>query len=220
MSKEQQTSQLGGVRTRARLAGLFFLLPLVSTLGLRADDIKATVAACGRPTRENAVGDKMWTLLYMRRGVYMDYEKVEGQWHWVMAIDTKEMTEISKLDLFRRMPCTKKLVEASEARPKSSPIVETANTTTAPSSNGSGMAGMFVFAIIVGAMAMTLAGRKEKQQAMAALADVPVKCPYCGSPQVHAEKRGWKLTTGLIGSGKVLITCMRCGKRFKPGHGA
>src|ERR1019366_2699786 len=47
-----------------------------------------------------------------------------------------------------------------------------------------------------------------------------VVCPRCGSDQVHAEKRGWRWTTGFIGSGKILITCLRCGNRFEPGSGA
>jgi hypothetical protein len=45
-------------------------------------------------------------------------------------------------------------------------------------------------------------------------------CPYCSSEQIHAEKRGWKLTTGLIGSRKIIITCLDCGKQFKPGQKA
>lgn len=46
-----------------------------------------------------------------------------------------------------------------------------------------------------------------------------IKCPQCGSNQVHAGQRGWKWTTGIIGSGKVIITCLRCGHQFKPGEG-
>jgi uncharacterized membrane protein YvbJ len=48
-------------------------------------------------------------------------------------------------------------------------------------------------------------------------ADDQVKCPRCGSAQIHAEKRGWRLTTGFIGSSKIWITCLKCGHRFKPG---
>ena len=44
-----------------------------------------------------------------------------------------------------------------------------------------------------------------------------VKCPECGSSQVHAEKRGWKWTTGVIGSGKIMLTCLRCGHQQRPG---
>jgi hypothetical protein len=44
-----------------------------------------------------------------------------------------------------------------------------------------------------------------------------VKCTKCGSTQIHAEKRGWRITTGFIGSSKIFITCLKCGNRFKPG---
>lgn len=46
-----------------------------------------------------------------------------------------------------------------------------------------------------------------------------VLCPKCGSAQIHAEKRGWKWTTGVFGSGMVFITCLKCGRKFKPGEG-
>ena len=46
-----------------------------------------------------------------------------------------------------------------------------------------------------------------------------IGCPKCGSSQVHADQRGWSYMTGFIGSGKILITCLRCGCRFKPGEG-
>jgi hypothetical protein len=47
--------------------------------------------------------------------------------------------------------------------------------------------------------------------------DEAVKCPECGSAEVHAEKRGWRLTTGFFGSGKIVLTCLKCGHTFKPG---
>jgi hypothetical protein len=50
-----------------------------------------------------------------------------------------------------------------------------------------------------------------------ATSDDIVKCTKCGSTQIHAEKRGWKLTTGPIGSGKIYITCLKCGNKFRPG---
>lgn len=46
-----------------------------------------------------------------------------------------------------------------------------------------------------------------------------VKCPKCGSSQIHAEKRGWNFVTGKFGSGKIIITCLKCGHKFKPGEG-
>jgi len=44
-----------------------------------------------------------------------------------------------------------------------------------------------------------------------------VKCPKCGSDQIHAEKRGWSFWTGFFGSGKIVITCLSCGHKFEPG---
>ncbi|MDB5457960.1 MAG: hypothetical protein JWP92_3545 [Caulobacter sp.] len=49
--------------------------------------------------------------------------------------------------------------------------------------------------------------------------DAPVKCPSCESPQIHAEKRGWTWMSGLIGGSKIMLTCLRCGHRFRPGEG-
>jgi hypothetical protein len=43
-----------------------------------------------------------------------------------------------------------------------------------------------------------------------------VQCPFCHSTQVQAGKRGWKWTTGYIGSGKIVMTCLSCGKKFNP----
>lgn len=40
-----------------------------------------------------------------------------------------------------------------------------------------------------------------------------VKCPKCGSVRIHAEKRGWSLTTGM---NKIVLTCLQCGYQFKP----
>ena len=45
-----------------------------------------------------------------------------------------------------------------------------------------------------------------------------VQCPRCNSTQVHAGKRGWKLFSGFIGSSNVIITCLECGKQFRPGE--
>ena len=40
-------------------------------------------------------------------------------------------------------------------------------------------------------------------------------CPRCGSNRVQAGKRGWKWTTGFIGSGSTVFRCQQCGKTFK-----
>lgn len=61
-----------------------------------------------------------------------------------------------------------------------------------------------------------------------------IVCPKCGSNQLTANKKGFSGTkavggailtggigilAGTIGSNNILITCLACGKRFKPGEG-
>jgi hypothetical protein len=48
------------------------------------------------------------------------------------------------------------------------------------------------------------------------MSDDNVKCPKCRSTQIHAEKRVWNIWTGLIGSGEIRVTCLKCGNKFKP----
>lgn len=45
-----------------------------------------------------------------------------------------------------------------------------------------------------------------------------IVCPRCGSTQYHAGTRGFSLITGFIGSGKTVLTCLKCGHRWKPGR--
>lgn len=60
-----------------------------------------------------------------------------------------------------------------------------------------------------------------------------IKCPKCGSTQITANKKGFGLGkavvgtvltggllgagAGLLGSNKVVITCLKCGHQWKPG---
>ena len=59
-----------------------------------------------------------------------------------------------------------------------------------------------------------------------------IQCPKCGSNQLHASKKGFSgkkavagavltggvgLLAGTIGSNKIQITCLACGRTFKPG---
>lgn len=46
-----------------------------------------------------------------------------------------------------------------------------------------------------------------------------VLCPKCGCSKIHAEKRGYTWLTGFIGSGRIVVTCLKCGHKFKPGEG-
>lgn len=42
-------------------------------------------------------------------------------------------------------------------------------------------------------------------------------CPKCYSTDLSANKRGWKMSTGLIGRNKIVVTCLKCGNKFKAG---
>lgn len=41
-----------------------------------------------------------------------------------------------------------------------------------------------------------------------------VRCPKCGSTQIQLQKRGWTLTTGLMGSNKNERVCLNCLYKF------
>lgn len=41
-----------------------------------------------------------------------------------------------------------------------------------------------------------------------------VKCPKCGSTQIEIKKRGWKITTGFLGSSKNERVCVNCLHKF------
>lgn len=64
------------------------------------------------------------------------------------------------------------------------------------------------------------AKKREQEELKAKLAKMDEEgtpyCPKCYSTALSANKRGWKLTTGFIGSGKIILTCMKCGHKFKP----
>lgn len=58
--------------------------------------------------------------------------------------------------------------------------------------------------------------KQEKERLKQLKKDHIPFCPKCKSTSIHAEKRGWKLTTGFIGSSKIIITCLNCGHKWKP----
>jgi len=61
-----------------------------------------------------------------------------------------------------------------------------------------------------------------------------IKCPKCGSTNVHADKKGFSTgkavvgtlvgnpvvgaIAGTLGSNKIIMTCLNCGYNFKPGE--
>lgn len=46
--------------------------------------------------------------------------------------------------------------------------------------------------------------------------DERVKCPKCGSLSVGTGSRGWNIWTGMIGSGKTVNRCGKCGYTWSP----
>lgn len=76
-------------------------------------------------------------------------------------------------------------------------------------------------------------GYKEYKEYRDSRGSRQVGCPRCGSTQITANKKGFSLgkalvgsavtlplgaVTGMIGKNKILITCLSCGKQFKPGR--
>ena len=41
-----------------------------------------------------------------------------------------------------------------------------------------------------------------------------IKCPHCGCTHYTIMHRGWKVTTGFLGSSKPVRVCNRCMKKF------
>lgn len=61
-----------------------------------------------------------------------------------------------------------------------------------------------------------------------------LRCPKCDSTQLTSNKKGFSarkavagaivaggigITAGAIGGNKIIITCLKCGRQFKPGEG-
>ena len=51
-----------------------------------------------------------------------------------------------------------------------------------------------------------------------------IRCPKCASTQISANKRGFSigkalvfLPAGFVGMNKVVVTCLNCGHKWKPG---
>ena len=44
----------------------------------------------------------------------------------------------------------------------------------------------------------------------------PLSCPKCNSQSISTNRRGWKLTTGFLGSSKMINTCQHCGYQWNP----
>jgi hypothetical protein len=88
------------------------------------------------------------------------------------------------------------------------------------------LANFFIFttclSMVGGALGAKLVGHATGQFVVfpSGAQEEDVKCPNCGSINVHAEKRGWNVLTGFIRSGRIVITCLKCGHKFRPGQGS
>jgi ribosomal protein S27E len=51
------------------------------------------------------------------------------------------------------------------------------------------------------------------------MSDDKVRCPKCGSDQIHAERRGVDYWTGILFKSQIVVTCLACGHKFLPGQG-
>ena len=65
------------------------------------------------------------------------------------------------------------------------------------------------------------------------MADDKIKCPHCGSEQIHSDKKGFSTgkavagtlvggvligaAVGAAGQNKIKLTCLKCGKQFNIG---
>lgn len=45
-----------------------------------------------------------------------------------------------------------------------------------------------------------------------------IQCPKCNSEQIHAEKRGWHPLWGIVGMNRIVLTCLKCAHKFRPGN--
>jgi DNA-directed RNA polymerase subunit RPC12/RpoP len=225
-------SYVGGLQRMKTLAAALLLLATSAVSAGQAtevptryaDDVKATIAACGKPTwRAPISGDTTghsWILYYQRKGVDLIYNKVDEQWQWQFADDHQQTVLFSNYQLLTRMPCMKKVLDArgETAAPSPAPAETTSVGSRGESTNEGGPGLLFVGGVLIVLIIGVNATKAYNRKTLAAMPDVPVKCPYCGSTQVHAGARGFKWTTGLLGSGKVRLTCLRCGRQFKPGQ--
>ena len=56
----------------------------------------------------------------------------------------------------------------------------------------------------------------EGQKAVESQNNNQVKCPKCGCTDIGVANRGYSIVTGLIGSGKSMNVCKKCGHKWKP----
>ena len=55
---------------------------------------------------------------------------------------------------------------------------------------------------------------EKKHQQIRISKDGKVMCPKCGCTEIQIKNRGFKITTGFLGSGKPERVCVKCLNRF------
>jgi hypothetical protein len=159
--------------------------------------------------------DGEYRIEYQKRSLWLKFRQGEKGWRWYDAFDDNTLDHLNSSQLAKRLPCAKKMLALNAASPAShTPDEHKTPSAESPSQNESASWGTIVFVAIIVALLGVYRFRPRPRPAGS------VKCPKCGSDQIHAGKRGWRLTTGFICSGKVIITCLRCGERFRPGKAA
>jgi uncharacterized membrane protein len=204
-------------RFRLVLICLIFLLTVPT---LWANDLDDTISACGKPTVTSRTQDGQYSVEYKSHSIWLNYHYDVGVLRWYRALDGHTKKDLSREQAMKRLPCSEAMLNANAAllSAPATPISSSLPTESDDSNNWTvWVAIVILLGMLGGIFWMNFfwkpAARKFEP-------DQAVKCPKCHSTQVHAEKRGWSLLSGFIGSSRVFITCLKCGYKFKPGQGA
>ncbi len=203
-------------RLRQVLICLIFLLTVPT---LWANDLDDTISACGKPTVTSRTQDGQYSVEYKSHSIWLYYHTAGGVLSWYRAQDERTNNDLSREQVMKKMPCSAAMLNANAAfitalAPPSSPDSPSGSD---QSNDWTGIiAALILLALLGGIFWMNFFWKPATRKFES---DQTVKCPKCHSTQVHAEKRGWSLLSGFIGSRRIVITCLRCGHKFKPGQG-
>jgi hypothetical protein len=196
------------------------LVFLVISPTLWANDLDDTISACGKPTAAFSTQDGKYDVEYKARSIWLKYQEVGGILRWYKAFDDRTNDDLSREQVLKRLPCSAAMLKANATSSATLPPPAPPPPST-DSGGGTELGGfigaLFLLALLGGIVWFDLFG---KPSGLKSQPNHTVRCPKCLSSQIHAEKRGWSLLSGLIGSGKIVITCLGCGQKFKPGRGA
>jgi hypothetical protein len=194
---------------------LFLIVPT-----LWANDLDDTITACRKPTSVSHTPDGQYSVEYKSHAILLYYHTAGGVLRWYRAQDDRTSNDLSREQVVKRLPCSAAMLNANAAV-LTAPATPTSSSLPTESDDSNNWV-VFVWTLILlgllcGIFWMNFfwkpAGRKYEP-------DQAIKCPKCHSTQVHADKRGWSFLSGFIGSSRVVITCLRCGNKFRPGQGS